>query len=271
MRSFKLFLMLSILGMGALLVSVPASADSMIVRNATSTLFSDNFQGLGTAVSHAVYPDASGDFDPTGGSPGSWTIGEGTSPENVQMTDYVDPAAIGEHYGADYLRIVRPVGGSGSAQVNFAAQSTGSQLHLETMLRMGAPNTSPGSSAGQIVGETTGAWPINVVAGLYNGGDKVWYYHGGWVDTGLTYAENTWQKWQIDWTVGSATFAIKIDGATAASLTADTGSVVSDFWFGPGESCTMYVGAMPIPEPCVVTLASSGLLGLLAYAWRKRR
>ena len=32
-----------------------------------------------------------------------------------------------------------------------------------------------------------------------------------------------------------------------------------------------YVGTTFIPEPSALVLASTGLLGLLAYAWRKRR
>ena len=30
-------------------------------------------------------------------------------------------------------------------------------------------------------------------------------------------------------------------------------------------------GIMPVPEPSALTLAAAGLLGLLAYAWRKRK
>ena len=153
---------------------------------------------------------------------------------------------------------------------------------MEGMLRIGARSTTQGEAAAQILGSTTGAWPINIVAGLNGAGndqigtgnDKVWSYHGGWVDTGITYAENQWQKWQIDWTVGSSTFALKVDNATAASVPLDTSgsySALSNFWFGTGEGSTMYVGAIPIPEPCSLALLSSGLLGLLAYAWRKRK
>ena len=247
MRRLKLFLILSILGFGTLLVSAPASAT--IITNATTTLFSDDFEG---GVVNAA---------PTGGSPGSWAV------TNALVWDAVAP---GPSEGTKYLQVARPTGGSASAQANFATQSVGSVVHMETMLNIGETSTAAGSAAGQILG---GAWPINIVAGLNGCGHSVLAYSvSGWIDTGLSYEVDTWQKWQIDWTVGDSTFALAVDEATAPSVAVDTSGgyvTLSSFWFGSGEGSTIYIDA--VPEPSAFVSLTLGLFGLLAYAWRKRK
>ena len=98
---------LLVLGVVALFVSAPASASviDMSTPGGPSTLFYDNFEGLGNAVSHVPYPDTSGDFDPVA-TMGTWDIGEG-SPENIQVTDSVTSPDPGTLQGSNYLRIHR--------------------------------------------------------------------------------------------------------------------------------------------------------------------
>ena len=78
----------------------------MVITNVTqgTTLFSDNFEGLGTSVSHSAYPDNSGDFDPTGGSPGSWSVGE-SAQTGVQVTDYATPGQLREATTCEWLAV----------------------------------------------------------------------------------------------------------------------------------------------------------------------
>ena len=53
-ESSKLFLIAFVFGVSLLLASSPAFADIVNVTTAT-TLFSDNFEGLGTNVSHVAF------------------------------------------------------------------------------------------------------------------------------------------------------------------------------------------------------------------------
>ena len=75
-------------------LTLDTRAKAVMVTNVTTDtlLFFDDFEGLGSSVSHAVYPDGSGDFDPVAQF-GQWDIGE-SSQGDVQVTDYSAPGAF---------------------------------------------------------------------------------------------------------------------------------------------------------------------------------
>jgi hypothetical protein len=78
MRSSRLLLIASVFSVGALLL-LSASASATVVTVSGTTVFSDDFESLGTSVSHAAYQDTSGLYTPSP-SVGTWTlIGNDTS------------------------------------------------------------------------------------------------------------------------------------------------------------------------------------------------
>ena len=94
---------------------------------------------------------------------------------------------------------------------------------------------------------------------------------------------NAWHNVEVDWLKGAGTFTLSIDGVTSDPLLAAptsgwsnsgaTTAAVMEYTgdANPGNFTTYIDGVKPIPEPSAVVLLASGLIGLLAYAWRKRR
>ena len=97
---------------------------------------------------------------------------------------------------------------------------------------------------------------------------------GGGALSGLVV--DTWQHWTIDYNPGATTMDITIGStlnddisgyATPAGI--DAVSLSATTTYGPFYFDNVEVSI--VPEPSSVALLLSGLLGLVAYAWRKRK
>jgi hypothetical protein len=281
MRCSRLFLILCVTGTAALFVTTTASASVMNVTTG-QTLFYDDFEGLGLAVCHTDYSNNSGgDFDPTGGSPGSWSISEDGA-DRIQVTDAVGvygplgPGLYqpGANQGNNYLRIMRDGGEPMAFQV-FSPQSTpGHHIRFSQMVYIDAANATtdnPISIAGL---DSNGSLRFDVITNnspLYTA--SVGNYNGtGWPPAAIpiSYALGQWQKWQIDYTVGAGTYDLSIGESTVSGLStfAGGGDLASIRIF---SSSLSYIDEVKVPEPSSVVLLVSGIVGLLAYAWRKRK
>jgi hypothetical protein len=200
-------------------------AQSVTVINKTTgeLLFYDDFE-TALAVSTGAYPDESGDYDPDNTATGTWTINE-TGPTNIQVASYLgngldDPAAVPQ--GTNYLRFVRHTAAAFEAGVVLpAVQNTpGDVIHTEAMVwiplavnanafqiqLLGSGGSTDFRANILLVQATSG------IGGPVNAWDAV-RATPAYAATGLEWRGNTWQKWEVDYAVGSDTFEMAIDGA----------------------------------------------------------
>ena len=267
MRSSNLFLGVLVMGVSVLVIS--ASASATIVNMTTGqTLFYDNFEGMGTNVSHAAYPDASGDYNPTGGSPGLWNIIE-DAPQVVQVTDATGANGPGTLQGSNYLRLHKYQTDFSAGQLFTVQSTTGHHIHWEQMLYAGS--LTAGDNPVQILGDGTDGRRFNILTS-YGGYGVVGSYNGAdFPPAALTvgYVANKWQKWEIDYNIGDAFLKLTIDGVSASNVPIMSGGNLGAISLDSGS--VGYADEVAVPEPSTVTMLMAGLLSLLAYAWKKMK
>ena len=134
-----------------------------------------------------------------------------------------------------------------------------------------APSGDKTASCNLLIGATSVSWD------LYSGG---WQSLKSW--NGLDNSSD-FHTYRIAQTPGAATFSLWRDdvllGSGLATGYTTTGANLSVNQRGDAASgaaeidyLRMTSGAYaPVPEPSVLVLAASGLAGLLAYAWKKRK
>lgn len=133
-------------------------------------------------------------------------------------------------------------------------------------------------------GAQKGAFDVNLQQGTINTFGLTWGYWGGTGTSALTVLKtlntDTWYD-VISNRKADGTVDIYLDGELIANKTSLAGTPTK--WFlGDGYSTVGYieghlqvdyvkVGAYVVPEPCSMVLVTTSVLGLLAYAWRKRK
>ena len=249
--------------------SMALTAQATTITNVTTStvVFSDDYEGLGTSVSHAVPYQNDGDFDPVAGV-GSWTVDEVTS-HFIQVTDSVLGTDPGASQGDNYLRVLR----TGDNNVAYATltspqTTTGDVIHLESMLYVDQLDASPGVASLALYDSGGG---ILSLTGFEVSG-KVQNYLSGWVDTTLTFTPGAWNKVEIDYAVDASTYSMTVNGSTESGLglyLSGSGGDVDKVRVGSAKRVEYCLDA--VPEPSTAILLGIGLLGLLCYAWRKRK
>ena len=97
----------------------------------------------------------------------------------------------------------------------------------------------------------------------------------GSVATGLS---NAWHTYTISAGPSDTSASLSIDGGTAIAMAGLSGTFSPAAEFGSftngngyGEWAQVTLETNTIPEPSSIALLVSAMVGLLAYAWRKRR
>jgi hypothetical protein len=261
MRSERWCVMVGVWGLAALFACATASAD--IVNVDTSTrLFYDDLESA-ASVSHAAYPDASGDYDPVGAG---WTsLIEDSAGANIQATD------VSAAQGRKSLRIGRGSTYTTCPWAGIGFAGTRDQLRVTEMMNIsGAMQIWFSSESG------------GTCAALKTSGDgTVQAYSTDFPDSwgtvsGLTYTPGTWQKWQIDFChAKSGLFSVSIDGGTPVTgIAYQSTAAVTEIGFSNGNAVSdnyFLIDEVQVPEPSALVLIFLGVISLLAYAWRKHK
>ena len=100
-----------------------------------------------------------------------------------------------------------------------------------------------------------------------------------WVDTGTVLPNDVWNKVALDWNHSTSQLTVTINGGTPIDVTGyGTATSVDRFEFralannyDPADWFVDGPLTVPTPEPGALVLLATGLIGLLAYAWRRRR
>jgi hypothetical protein len=165
-------------------------------------LFHDDFENT-SAVSRANYPDDSGNYNPVGANPGSWTINE-NNPNAVQVTASSTSPDPGAFQGTKCLRLRRAVDGKdiASAEAHFAEQSApGERLRISAMVYVPAVEQDTDVAMQVTLGNADDY--INLIAN-FDGHRSVVSHarHGALHDTGVNFTAGRWQKWEIEYAIG---------------------------------------------------------------------
>jgi hypothetical protein len=189
---------------------------------------------------------------------GTWTANQGywlgNTAENQAST--LDGVSVSKS-GTSYHMTISNAAGTGNSYMNFDTAINQSYWELDD-----------NGNAGQMT-YWAGGW-VASYNGSYNPAN------GGWQepDTRLSYNGGS---------LASTNGSGSLDRTMLATFYVTDGTTLkfagTPGWGGWGfsnsvnlhGSVSVYAHVAPLPEPSMMVLAASGLIGLLCYAWRKRR
>ena len=216
----------------AALMFVAASARAVLIQNLT--------QGTTLFYSHGFEDDTVGQNAATA-SPGGW------SNTGLPVDVVVTGGSPGAFEGDNYLSTTRTPAQAGNARAFFQSQGTpGDQIHAEFMMYL-----PTGTDISLLFDDN--AVGGNPLAQSRHLGGTVQYYNGSsfvGVTPALSYANNTWQKWEIDHTLGDSTFTVSVDGVSAQGGLANPALTALDHLsFAHNGNQTFYIDAVPGFDP----------------------
>jgi hypothetical protein len=255
-----------------------------------TTLVSDNFEGYTDVAT--TWNDGA-DHDPAG----RWTIGEDVA-SNIQVMANPATGAFTTPYGNQYMHMTRvqQSNADSHAYVNLSAGEqamiNNKDLHWEAKFYSGNVEgggnlaVSAWNTAGPPSGEVSyanSAWMVEYLqSGIkyYNGVDEI-----DLPTLSAAFQKNAWNSVAIDTNFATGKWSATVNGVTVDNLALSNAlSSVQSLWieswgFNQGTYRTppeigidnVLISTTATPEPSCIAMCVTGILGLLAYAWRKRK
>lgn len=241
-----------------LLMPALAQAESvpwLVDTNTGAVIFDDNFEPpLGVPGSSPV------------AAAGSWSF-PGVTANVTNATN----AGFDANEGSQFLQVNR--NGSQEMFGTGVAGNSGDGHLIRLELAFRSPASGDGGNIGVLSGSNTTA---NV---LFNGNGTMRYLVPGvaWYDLTQTYSTTEWNTLIITHTNGAtglSAYQLSINGQAPESIgfANASGNLNGVYVASPGGGGPIYFDSITaVPEPSAIALALTGLVGLLAYAWRKRK
>ena len=197
LRIFVLTITLTLLNTGMV--------GAALVRNMTTDvdLFFDDYEGVDVT---------GGDDDPVvqAPSPGTWTVLNESTPKIIQVV--ANPTAPQAFQGTQFLRADRPAshGTMPNPRLSFDLQNTiGDIIHWESMVYVPSVQETSTHLMSLYGGWDGSGTSANIHLLPQANGDML-RFAGVRIDTGLDFALDTWQKWQIDYQIGERDFTLTL-------------------------------------------------------------
>lgn len=228
------------------------------------------------SASSSPFPDLG---YPLGGvSGGGWNLEGSTSDANVGVVvQAATGGVVAPFEGSQFARFNRTSGGDAIVYGDFSTlPAAGNVLRVEAMIYV--PSTYETNAYGAQIAIKQGGpsgWsqapnPKTSAPGNLN---QIVHYDidvGGYVDVGVPFQFDVWEKWTMEFEVGGTVidlFSIGSNSVTNVTGAAVAGDSSIGVWFGMQSDSEFFVDA--VPEPSALVLLGCGLISL-AF-WRKRR
>lgn len=248
-------------------------------------ILSDDFESYGNATD--VW-QSSTDNDPAG-----WTIDESDQTrvqvQQSPMTGNGGAYVIDTPYGSQFLQLWRDGSGSCTAYKELTS-SQQSEIAAAGKMRVeiDVHNISGHDGWAGALGihgfdSAPGVYANRAFSLSLRPTGEAWPYTGATVkNTALdaVFDCNTWERLTIDVDFTTDRWSVALDGMTVGELAFAGGDLskiqtiaigVNDVSGAAGRAGIDNLVVSAIPEPSITTLVATSLIGLLAYAWRRRK
>ncbi len=234
------------------LLGTAARAVVITNQNTNTVLFSDNFES-----GDLLHPAA-----------GTWTLGP--SSPGVSVTNAASPGAAEGNFYADSFRQTQFTIDEGNMQASFTEQTTvGDVVLLRMMVYL--PGTTDTDARAQFMLDDGDFGSARAWVRPDGSGHVIAVGPGfALTDTGLTYATDKWQEWDLSYAIGGSTFSVSVNGSTATGLSSFTtgGIAHADLLNGAWDPAgSFFLDAVPAstspgnaPEPGSLWLAGVAAL-----------